>query len=212
MNGGESGGGVYHPPGVSELLAKAKQAHDAGELEAAVAMLTAASEAVPTDAFIANDLGAALQQLFRLPEAAAHLRRAVELNPGYAVAMNNLGVTLTEMGLSVEARSWFERAIQTEQAGALAAADLAARAGASPTEARARYMARHSSSATTNLGNLYRDAGDYAGAAGVLQTALGLPSADDGGGVVALLGLLEPRAYHEGLIEVSFSAEIQYLN
>ena len=50
-----------------------------------------ASEAVPTDAYIANDLGATLQQLWRLEEAVTHLKRAVEIDPMYAVAMNNLG-------------------------------------------------------------------------------------------------------------------------
>ena len=91
-SGGNGGvGAVYHPPGVSDLLVNAKKAHDSGDLKATVAMLAAASEAVPTDPFIANDLGAALQQMWRLGEAATALRRAVELNPTYAVAMNNLG-------------------------------------------------------------------------------------------------------------------------
>ena len=74
------------------------------------------------------------------------------------------------MGNVVDAQRWFERAVQTERAGADAAARAAG--GGNPeaaNAARARYLARHGSMATTNLGNLYRDAGDYVGAARVLQ-------------------------------------------
>jgi tetratricopeptide (TPR) repeat protein len=62
------------------------------------------------DAWIAqNDLGNALVDVGRVPEATVCYRRAVELNPSYAEAHNNLGNMLLNQGRVGEAlRHYFE--------------------------------------------------------------------------------------------------------
>lgn len=62
---------------------------------------------VPADSALYNDLGAVLQQQWRLEEAADALQTALELQPRYAVAANNLAVTLHSAGQLREALHWY---------------------------------------------------------------------------------------------------------
>jgi hypothetical protein len=59
-----------------------------------------------------NDLGNALLDAKRLPEAKAQYEEALKLNPGYPEAHNNLGIVLYETGRPYEALDQFELALK----------------------------------------------------------------------------------------------------
>ncbi len=59
-----------------------------------------------------NNLGIALAQAGRMPEAIEHLQQALQINPGYAEAHYNLGVALTRMGKIEEAIAHYQHALQ----------------------------------------------------------------------------------------------------
>ena len=61
-----------------------------------------------------NNLGNALFQLGRVPEAIAHWEQVLRLTSGNAVAHNNLGEALMQQGRVGEAAAHFEQAVQKE--------------------------------------------------------------------------------------------------
>ncbi len=81
---------------------------------------------------VQNNLGSALIDVGRLPEAIAHLQKALRLTPGFAQAHFNLGTALHYSGRLPEAIEQFEQALQLKP----------------------NYSQAHN-----NLGNLLRQAG-----------------------------------------------------
>ena len=61
-----------------------------------------------------NNLGSALSELGRLPEAAAHFRKAIELRPNYGDARYNLGYALLRLGQLEEGIQQIEEALRLE--------------------------------------------------------------------------------------------------
>ncbi len=94
---------------------------------------------------VQNNLGSALIDVGRLPEAIAHLQKALRLTPGFAQAHFNLGTALHYSGRLPEAIEQFEQALQLKP----------------------NYSQAHN-----NLGNLLRQAGQLPAAIEHYQQAL----------------------------------------
>ena len=86
-----------------------------------------ASNALPADASIHDNLGNALQALGRLEEAAAEYTIALRLENGSARAemLNDFGVTLAKLGRMDEAVAKFREAVRLNPALSSAQANLA---------------------------------------------------------------------------------------
>jgi Flp pilus assembly protein TadD len=60
------------------------------------------------------DLGVALEEVDKIPDATAEYRQAVQLNPNYAEALNNLGHLLSTTGRPADAVEYLQRAIRIQ--------------------------------------------------------------------------------------------------
>src|ERR1700693_5582592 len=78
----------------------------------ALQALKMASQLLPNDAGVHNNLGNALGRLGQLDEAVASYRRALVLNPDFAEAHNNLGHALLDLGQMDEAVASCRRALE----------------------------------------------------------------------------------------------------
>ena len=78
----------------------------------------------PASPYTQNNLGIALADAGRYPEAIVHLTRAVKLNPNYAAAWDNLGLALARAGRLAEAISGYEQALRLKPDYAQACANL----------------------------------------------------------------------------------------
>ncbi len=87
-------------------------AFGSGWNEAAVALLSRATEIAPNLAEAHNQLGVALASMGRLDEAVEALGEAVRLRPGYAEAFNNLGIAFRTQGRLDDALAAYKRAVQ----------------------------------------------------------------------------------------------------
>ncbi|MFN4180141.1 MAG: tetratricopeptide repeat protein [Armatimonadota bacterium] len=111
-----------------------------GRLDAALSQCDAAINSDPKFARAYLRKGTILAQQKRFNEAIALFERALQLEPEMAMAYNNLGLAYQAMGRLTEAREAFQKAIDLDTD------DLA------------------SAYAHNNLGNLFRQQGDYDGA------------------------------------------------
>ncbi len=111
-----------------KLLSATLQMQGKGSLYA----LQKASELLPDDAEVHNNLGLIFQELGQLNEAEASYRRALQAKPDYTAAHYNLGNTLTGLGRLNEAEASYRRVLQIK-----------------PDDADAHY----------NLGNALRELG-----------------------------------------------------
>lgn len=94
------------------LLDEAARLLAAGEPAGAESLLREALGQAPQSAAGWNDLGRALNNQRRLPEAAEALQRATELDPACAGAWNNLGHVLRALGHAGSAHDAFRRAVE----------------------------------------------------------------------------------------------------
>src|SRR5262249_31936385 len=87
-------------------------AHQAGNHQNAVELISRAIRLNGRAPFFHNNLGEAYQALRKFPEAIACYGRALDLMPGYAGTHNNLGNVLKEQGKLEEAAACYRRAIE----------------------------------------------------------------------------------------------------
>jgi len=128
-----------------------------------------------------NNLGSALQEHRRYPEAIAHHERAIALVPDYAPAYNNLGAALRAAGRVDEAVARYQQALAIKPDFASASYNLAnalleqGNAGASAERYR-EALARtpNSVEAHNNLGTALANQGDTAGAIAEFRAAIAL--------------------------------------
>ncbi len=111
--------------GTDELLCRARRLIDRGEATAAVAVLEEALTLEPDRGELHGELGRALNNLRRLPEARAALQDATRLAPESATAWNRLGHVLRALGDLDSAESAFRRAVDLDGTWASAVANLA---------------------------------------------------------------------------------------
>jgi tetratricopeptide (TPR) repeat protein len=95
-----------------EILALARRAHQAGDLQRAEQLYLEVLQVVPSNAEAAYLLGAASQSLGKVEQALAYLRTAARLRPNHAATHNHLGVVLAEQGRMDEAITCFVRAVK----------------------------------------------------------------------------------------------------
>ena len=85
--------------------------HQAGDSEAAVALIRQAIDAMPPEVGPWNNLGNVLVEAHRFDEADAAYRRCLELQPTYVDALSNLATIHSKRGEHAEAESLCRRAI-----------------------------------------------------------------------------------------------------
>jgi len=78
----------------------------------ALPALQKATELLPNEAEVHNNLGSALHDLWRLDEAVESCCRALELNPDFAEAYNNLGIAQHDLGQFEAAAASCRRALE----------------------------------------------------------------------------------------------------
>jgi hypothetical protein len=106
---GAARAGGPEPPGLEEVLTKAEARLDAGEPEAARALLDPALGAHPGECRLHLLLGRTHLMTGRPHEAEESLRRALKLDPSLAPAHRLLGNALVLRGRLGEAVEWWER-------------------------------------------------------------------------------------------------------
>jgi len=109
-------GGALHMVGL--------MAHQVGQNDVAVDLLTRAAQYDPGSAALQSNLGLALRGLGRSIEAAASFRRALALKPDSAEAHSNLGNALLDQGQVEAATESFRRAVELNPLLAVAQANL----------------------------------------------------------------------------------------
>ncbi len=158
-----------------------------GVWQDSLTLWTRAVEGAPDSATAHNNLGQALAEAGRLPEAIPHFRRAIALQPRHANAYYNLGQALERQGEVKEAGATLARAVELEPAFAGARNELAncyVRLGR-PDEALAQYRRALRdqpgfAEAHYNLGNLLQSRNDLEGAIAEYREAVRLkPSLAD---------------------------------
>jgi tetratricopeptide (TPR) repeat protein len=159
-------------------------AHDLGLLgrhSEALSTARKAVELIPNDPELHVNLGKALQDQRRLPEAEASYRRALELEPGSAFAHNNLGSVFVDQGKADEAEACFRRALDlkpdfetahTNLGNALRNQGRFAEAEASFREAVA--LDPHGPEAHNNLGDALHDLGRFVESEACYRKALAI--------------------------------------
>ncbi|CAM9959572.1 unnamed protein product [Ectocarpus sp. 12 AP-2014] len=139
------------------------------ELERASEKASAEASAI---AGVMNDLGCTLQQLWRLDEAESMLRGAIENRPGYHSAMTSLGVTLQAKDQLEEAEVWLREALRLSPLG-------------------------QRDAALASLVQLIQAGGDRRKeAVDLIVRETSMPPLYQGGTIIALLSLLQPRPIH----------------
>jgi Flp pilus assembly protein TadD len=99
---------------VDELLGKARDAIDKGELSRALKLARLATKKAPNKSAAFNTLGRAQLKAGARKDAIASFEKAVELNPSSSFAENNLGLALIYDGKYEEAVDALEEATQLE--------------------------------------------------------------------------------------------------
>jgi len=81
------------------------------DYHSAVALWSGTEAKRPDSAIVQNNLGAALLDAGRLPEAIAHLEKALRLDPDNSDTHNNLGIALAKSGDLASAIAHYQRAL-----------------------------------------------------------------------------------------------------
>jgi len=156
-------------------------AHQAGNIELAIAQLRHACRAPGAPAVYHSNLAEMCRQAGLLEEGEAAGRRAVRLDPVNADAWNNLGILLQESGKFAESKHCLERVLTLQPHNAQAHNNLgntskrlglfadAERHWRRALKLRADYAEPHS-----NLANMFTDQGKYEQAAGHARRAIEL--------------------------------------
>jgi Flp pilus assembly protein TadD len=154
------------PVNISALHLLGLLAHQRGQPQAAVDLISRAISLNDRLPELHSNLGNALQAVGRTAEAEASYRRALALRPDNAPACNNLGVTLMEQGRPREAEAAFRQALalrpdypdaHSNLGNALCIQGKPAEAEASCR--RAVALRPHHVHALNNLGNALKDQG-----------------------------------------------------
>lgn len=156
-------------------------AHQVGQHDAAIQLITRAIALNPAVAEYHNNLGEAYRALGKPEEAEAQYRLALARKPAYAEAHNNLGAALQEQGRLDEAMVQYREALARNPAHAEAHSNLGAalQAQGKFVEAVAQYrqalvVKPSCVEAFNNLGNLLKDQGRLDEAMECYQQALAL--------------------------------------
>ena len=156
-------------------------AHQVGDHEASVELISKAIQASPSAPAYHCNLGNALYELGRLDEAAASQRQAIALNPDYAMAHNNLGNVLLAQGHRDEAAANYQKAVNLNPDDAqahLKLGDILNVQGrweeAAGSYHKALALVPDNAEALTNLGNILTSLGRPQDAAASYQKAIAL--------------------------------------
>ncbi|CAM9749410.1 unnamed protein product, partial [Ectocarpus sp. 6 AP-2014] len=134
--------------------------------------LEKASAEASAIAGVMNDLGCTLQQLWRLDEAESMLRGAIENRPGYHSAMTSLGATLQAKDQLEEAEVWLREALRL-----------------SPLDQRDEALA-------SLVQLIQAGGGRRKEAVDLIVRETSMPPLHQGGTIIAVLSLLQPRPIH----------------
>ncbi|CBJ26241.1 putative methyltransferase [Ectocarpus siliculosus] len=134
--------------------------------------LEKASAEASAIAGVMNDLGCTLQQLWRLDEAESMLRGAIENRPGYHSAMTSLGATLQAKDQLEEAELWLREALRL-----------------SPLDQRDEALA-------SLVQLIQAGGGRRKEAVDLIVRETSMPPLHQGGTIIAVLSLLQPRPIH----------------
>jgi tetratricopeptide (TPR) repeat protein len=99
-------------PTSEEVMARARQLQQRGDLPQAERLYRQVVDAEPSNASVLFLLGAACHQQQRAREAANYYRRALALKPDMAEAHHNLGVALAQDGKMAEAVACYHQALR----------------------------------------------------------------------------------------------------
>lgn len=154
-------------------------AHQVGDNETAVDLISKAVAINPTLPMFHNNLAAAYRALGRLPEAQAAYERAIRIDPRYVDAHSNLATVLHARGLLTEAAAACRQALSVNPAFAEAhnnlgnvLRDLGETDEAEQSYRRAVAARPNFALAHNNLGSLALDRGRLDDAIALFQTAL----------------------------------------
>jgi Flp pilus assembly protein TadD len=101
-------------PGWVPAYQAAVQTAKSGDLAGAERAFQALWKANPTDAQLANAIGAAMNSAGNPDEAVGWFQRALKLNPGFAPAYNNLGLSYASRGMFAKAVGPLSKACELE--------------------------------------------------------------------------------------------------
>jgi tetratricopeptide (TPR) repeat protein len=101
-----------HAEEVEQLIARAKQAEQGGQLDAAAELYHRAAAVRPAGFNIQYGVGLHCVRLENWAEAEEHLAKALSLRPDFAPAHLNLGAVYSQNGQRKEARRAFTQAIR----------------------------------------------------------------------------------------------------
>jgi protein O-GlcNAc transferase len=122
-------------------------AHQLGENEMAINLMSRAIRNDPENPFLYNNLGAVFHDSGKFPEAISSYKKAIHIKPDCADAYNNMGLVFQEQGKVDEAISCYQEALQ---------------------------LRTHYPEANYNLGNALKESGKLAEAIQCYQKAVAL--------------------------------------
>jgi predicted O-linked N-acetylglucosamine transferase (SPINDLY family) len=149
----------------------------------AIFALRKATELLPTDAQVHNNLGVALQESGQAIEAVSSFNQALKVKPDYADAFNNRGIALRDLGRLDDALAGFQRAIKlnpkyvqahNNQGNVLQDQGLFDKAAASYR--RALELQPRNAEALSNLGKALQGLGQFDEAMANFKAALDINS------------------------------------
>jgi len=156
-------------------------AHQVGDDEVAVDLISKAIDIEPDYAEAHNNLGLALQALGRSDDAATSYRKAITIKPGFAEAFNNLGNALRNLGKPDDAVTQYRQAISLNAGYAeahnnlgFALHDMGAFDEAVTSFRKAIALKPEYAEAHFNIGNALKSAGELTEAIASYRTAISI--------------------------------------
>ena len=156
-------------------------AHQLGENEMAINLMSRAIRNDPENPFLYNNLGAVFHDSGKFPEAISSYKKAIHIKPDYADAYNNMGLVFQEQGKADEAISCYQEALQLRTHYPEANYNLgnALKASGKLAEAiqcyqKAVALRPDYPEACNNMGNAFNDQGKFDEAVACLNRAVTL--------------------------------------